>query len=101
VASPAQQTVATILQFGGAGLSALVVQSGTGANATITQSGAYLESEILQSGGAHNALVSQTGNGTATAPYRVSVYQAGAQPQSVNVQQVVGSSPRVIRVVQQ
>ena len=97
----AQQVAATILQFGGAGLAALVVQSGTGASASIVQSGAYLEAQILQSGAAHAATVTQSGAGTAASPYRATVYQAGATPQSINVQQSAGASPRSLRVVQQ
>jgi hypothetical protein len=77
-----------------------VVQSGGGQSAVLSQSGSYLEAEILQSGGAHAASVSQVGSGTASSPYRASITQLGAQPQSFSVQQQAGSSPRSIRVIQ-
>jgi hypothetical protein len=68
--------------------------------AALTQSGSYLEAEILQSGAAHVASVSQFGAGTASSPYRASITQLGAQPQSFSVQQQARASPRAIRVIQ-
>jgi hypothetical protein len=82
-------------------LAALIIQSGVGPSAAITQSGTYLEAEILQSGARHMASVMQVGNGSPGNPFRASVTQAGLQPQHVNVQQISGVSPRVIRVTQQ
>jgi hypothetical protein len=77
------------------------VQSGAGQSASISQNGAYLEAEIVQAGGAHTASIVQAGSGTAASPYRASIQQFGAQPQSFSIQQTAGGSPRVIRVVQQ
>jgi hypothetical protein len=99
VASSALST-AILVQTGGAGLAGIVVQSGGGQTAALSQAGSYLEAEILQSGGAHAASVSQVGAGTASSPYRASITQLGAQPQSFSVQQQAGASPRSIRVVQ-
>jgi hypothetical protein len=100
-AAPAAHAMARIIQSGGAGLAALIIQSGVGPSAAITQSGTYLEAEILQSGARHMASVMQVGNGSPGNPFRASVTQAGLQPQHVNVQQISGVSPRVIRVTQQ
>lgn len=100
-AANATNAVASISQSGGAGLLALIIQNGDGPTASITQSGAYLQAQILQSGGAHSAALSQLGVGTAEAPYRASIEQHGSRPQSISITQVVGDSPRILRVVQQ
>ena len=100
-AAPSAQSAATLTQTGGEGLLALVVQSGGGQSASISQNGSYLEAEILQSGGAHAATIVQAGSGTAASPYRASIIQMGAQPQSFSIQQTAGAAPRVIRVIQQ
>lgn len=100
-AAPSAHAMARIVQGGGPGLGALIIQSGDGPSAAITQSGTYLEAEILQRGARHVASVMQVGNGLPGNPLRASVTQSGLQPQHVNVQQISGASPRVIRVTQQ
>jgi hypothetical protein len=95
------QSTAILLQAGGSGLAGVIVQSGASQSASITQSGSNLEAEIVQAGGAHTASIVQTGVGSLASPYRASIQQFGAQPQSFSIQQTVGSSPRVVRVVQQ
>jgi hypothetical protein len=100
-AAPVANAMARIVQGGGLGLAALIIQSGDGPSAAITQSGTYLEAEILQSGARHMATVLQVGNGSPGNPFRASVTQSGLQPQHVNVQQISGASPRIIRVTQQ
>ncbi|HVE52664.1 MAG TPA: hypothetical protein VNB23_04715 [Ramlibacter sp.] len=95
------QATASMVQTGGAGLLALIIQGGGAQTASVTQAGAYLEAEIVQSGGAHAASIVQTGAGTASSPYRASVMQFGAQPQTISIQQNAGHGPRVVRVIQQ
>lgn len=92
---------AILLQAGGAGLTGIIVQAGAGQSAFVSQGGAYLEAEVVQAGGAHTASIVQVGSGTAASPYRASIQQFANQPQSFNIQQTTGSSPRVIRVIQQ
>lgn len=100
-AAASTQATASLSQAGGAGLLAVIIQSGGPQSAAITQAGAYLEAEVVQAGGAHQASILQTGSGTAASPYRASVMQFGAQPQTISIQQNAGHGPRVVRVVQQ
>jgi len=92
---------ASIVQSGGSGLSGIIIQAGAAQSASIRQSGSYLEADIVQNGAAHTASIVQAGNGSAASPYRASIVQFGAQPQSFSVTQTAGAAPRVIRVIQQ